>query len=336
MEPKRVAVIVMLISSVVLTNEPSLFAAEGFYALDAIPSAVVSDYALSPTTIARSAKFTGIFLSTRKMKLDAKRVAQMNGWFCSTDESRKVEGAFCEKISQKSCAKGCDITVQRAKCAGVRLGDFFAVSKHCVAEVAPLTEPKALFIAPDGSENYFSLEVTPKTLGDEPYDLSVFKLKGLTGNAGGAGLKIAAPSDGEIVFGIGVPFLGYRANLESKGYPTTFGVRVTFGKVINPNSQVKSFCQYTNDDADDIEQWVLEDRCSPSRTAGRGIEHDPFLTDTDMTYGMSGSPLFNAKGELIGIGSNVLSKTPENYTPGKFAIYDKAVHVQELIDALTD
>jgi S1-C subfamily serine protease len=104
-------------------------------------------------------------------------------------------------------------------------------------------------------------------------------------------------------------------------------VRVTLGHVVRANPEGRSFCQFTNEEVSDVERWKLEDSCKSPPEAGRAREQDPFLADTDMTYGMSGSPLFNARGELIGIGSNVLSKTPANYEAGKYAVYDKAIHI---------
>jgi hypothetical protein len=107
--------------------------------------------------------------------VDAAAAKQLRSWFCSTDEARKIDGDLCAELAKPACAHGCAPRVRGAKCAGVRLGKWFVVSRHCVAEIQPLTRPEAYFPV---TEARSTLTPTTETLGSRPYDLAVFKLLG--------------------------------------------------------------------------------------------------------------------------------------------------------------
>jgi hypothetical protein len=100
-----------------------------------------------------------------------------------------------------------------------------------------------------------------------------------------------------------------------------------------------SFCAYTNDDGESIQPqtWKLERNCS--KTDYKKIsyeareESDPFFTDTDMIWGMSGSLLFDTRGLLLGIGSNMLG-TSGDCDPKKQAVYVKSANLLRLLNAL--
>ena len=113
-------------------------------------------------------------------------------------------------------------------------------------------------------------------------------------------------------------------------------MRATFGRITNPNPKGLSFCEFTNQDGvTDVEQFRLEPASCPNTDHTKlnydaREERDPFLTNSDMTWGMSGSGLFDRNGELIGIGSNMLNNSA-TYDVSKNAIYVKAVHIQDLL-----
>ena len=65
-------------------------------------------------------------------------------------------------------------------------------------------------------------------------------------------------------------------------------------------------------------------------------ERDPFLVNTDMINGMSGGPLFNRNGKIIGIGSTVKKNgLPLDYDPRFPAIFSKAKYISTVIDEIS-
>jgi len=65
------------------------------------------------------------------------------------------------------------------------------------------------------------------------------------------------------------------------------------------------------------------------------VEKDVLLANTDMINGMSGSPLFDHDGQVIGIGSTILKdKLPLDYDPKINAVYIKAEHIQDVLSGM--
>jgi hypothetical protein len=184
-----------------------------------------------------------------------------------------------------------------------------------------------------GAWHEFGIEETAMTLHSLPYDVSMFRVAGGADVGTPAQLRADTPAAGEAVFGIGFVW-----DPDKKGTPDQ--KQLTIGAVADDNASGGSFCQYTNeDDVAVIENWRLE----PAGCAGTDYakfkyhareERDPLLTRTAMTFGMSGSPLFDKNGRLIGIGSNVLSSTPLTFDPNKFAVYVKAANISKVLAEL--
>ncbi len=61
-------------------------------------------------------------------------------------------------------------------------------------------------------------------------------------------------------------------------------------------------------------------------------ERNITIADSDMAQGMSGAPLFNINGELIGIASTVIVDAfPYNYKRSLGSVYSKSENILELL-----
>lgn len=202
-----------------------------------------------------------------------------------------------------------------------------------VAEYARRKNLRVILAQDDNSQwHEVAIEETRFTTHSRPYDIAFYRIIGQFEGLP-ARLHTQTPAPSGAVYGIGFV---WDPNVKE----TPDRKRVTLGSVANANVAGESFCQYTNeDDVTIIENWKLE---APG-CAGTDYsqfkyhareERDPLLTRTAMTFGMSGSPLFDKDGRLIGIGSNVLSSTPLDYDPNKFAVYVKSANIAKLIEEL--
>lgn len=100
-------------------------------------------------------------------------------------------------------------------------------------------------------------------------------------------------------------------------------MRITYGRVYEPNEKKWSYCNYTNKiNKSSPENWALKSNCiGIERKPWERIETNIILTSSDMIYGFSGAPLFNLEGEVLGVGSTVKIRYPGKYAP---AIYSKS------------
>ena len=114
-------------------------------------------------------------------------------------------------------------------------------------------------------------------------------------------------------------------------------MRITFGKVISANEGHQSICKFSNDVGNALPAtWKFQPGCAGTDRDNLGYnareESDLFLTDSDMTYGMSGSALFDQNGDLLGIGSSIMDRDPRDYDPTRNAIYVKSTNVSRLLE----
>lgn len=306
----------------------------GFWPPQAHPASTPE---LNRTIAARVSQLGMLFLE-REMTFDSKKRDQYHGWFCNDPKARAMEGQLCSFLESKPCQTGtCTGKIWSGCSSGVFTGNYFVGPKHCVAGSdvkslkAKVRIPRAGVVVDE-----IALVTTAFTISKDPYDVAIFKIKK---HKAFPKMPMAEPVQGETVFGLGYPFLRWRT--DTWPYEKTVGqLRVTIGKIVDANLQYKSFCRYTNeDDVVDLEAFALETDCSKvdytSFKYQAREERAPILADTDMTFGMSGSPLFNAKGELLGIGSNVLSNAPgRRYDPSKSAVYVRSASVEALLKYL--
>lgn len=210
-------------------------------------------------------------------------------------------------------------------------GGYFVTARH-VAEYARRKNLHAIIAQDDnGQWHEVRIEETRFTSHSLPYDIAIYRIVGQFGGLP-ARLQTQTPAPSEAVYGIGFV---WDPNVKE----TPDRKRVALGSVANANIAGESFCEYTNeDDVTVIENWKLEAGCAGTDYSQFKYhareERDPLLARSAMTFGMSGSPLFDKDGELIGIGSNVLSSTPLLYDPNKLAVYVKSANIAKLIEEL--
>lgn len=290
-----------------------------------------------PQIVLRSSQFVGALFMDRELVLDEEKVKKAKYEYCGSSTAVNFEEPYCQKISSTECTHGCKVTIARMRCTGIRIGKYFVTNKHCAPEKGNLLNPQVKFSIDQKTTRTFKLRRTKFTYHNEPFDISIFEIVGKFSSE--TSLRDYDPEKGETVYGVGFPYLASRKQA-NESYQTENGrLRVTFGEVTAPNKERKSFCEYTNEDnVTDVEKWTLTDNCKntdyTSLKFSAREERDVFLTNTDMTWGMSGSPLFDQGGSFLGIGSNILSNDPREYDPHKNAIYVKAANIIGLIHKL--
>ncbi len=210
-------------------------------------------------------------------------------------------------------------------------GDFFITARH-VAQSAKKRNRNTIRVqTAAGGVQELTVVETDLTIHSLPYDFAVYRISGGRFQGVPARIRTTPIDPDETVFGIG--FVWDPAKKDTPDQK-----KVAVGKTANVNAAGRSFCEYTNeDDVAVVESWKLEEPgCSNVDYAKFKYrareERDSLLTLTPMSFGMSGSPLFDKDGLLIGIGSNVLSSTPLNYDPLKFAVYVKAANIAKALN----
>ena len=149
-------------------------------------------------------------------------------------------------------------------------------------------------------------------LGDEdPIDVAV-----MTIDDGGLAAWPTAPlpEQGSLLFIAGYPRVEGRADSAQTeaGYSLNFGTTaVSFGRLADRNDDDRPMCAVDEHQ----ENWQLKAPC-PAGVIGRGdaktwtgvILRSPFLATYDTCNGYSGGPVFDAKGQLVGVNATVLSR----------------------------
>ena len=310
---------------------------EGFFSLKNIPPKTLRRFNLKRDQLKGPWETIGAFSYTTKKSYTKKEAKAAKLRSCTLKEEAVWNKEFCEEIQSCLNVDKCEIT-RTAHCAGVILKNgFFVTAKHCTGgkDDVPF---HAKFLR-NGKIKKYKLDATKYSNHDLPHDISIFKIP----NYKGPTAKIAMYSnlDGEIVSGIGFPYVLFRDPHFNK-YTSPWGSkRLTLGHIVDSNPYRKSFCGFSNNVSEALpETWVLEPFCKNklpqkvSETLTLREERDPLLTNTDMIFGMSGSGLFNSKGHLVGIGTTILNSEPGNFSDKSPAVYVKAVYAQMMIDLL--
>mgnify|MGYP001618022791 CR=1 FL=1 len=205
-------------------------------------------------------------------------------------------------------------------------GGFFITARHVAESAKKRNRNKIRVQNAAGDWQELTITETDLTFHSLPYDFAVYRISGGRFDGIPARLRTTPVESNEAVFGIGFVW-------DPNKKDTPDQKKTVFGKIADANTSGQSFCEYTNeDDVAVIEDWKLEEpgcaNTDYSKFKYRAREErDPLLTMTPMSFGMSGSPLFDKDGLIIGIGSNVLSSTPLRYDPLKFAVYVKTGNI---------
>ena len=311
----------------------------GFYKVNEIPKSLLEQLTLSQKKIYESAGVVGKYVIEVPLSVNSTQV-QLYRNHCRDTSIRKWNWDFCEDIASSECDNGCRV-LRPGGCGGIFIDRFYITSRHCVKNKGNGLPPRVRFIDSDNAIREVSLTATNLTDHAYPYDLSIYRIPNNLKSFPSIRLRVDDPRDDEPVFALGFPRLESprgRGDWHGSAYGDQ---RVTLGHVTNANALHHSFCTFTNHNdfpkGLEPESWELEQDCSNANSTvpsyekyGMREEHDPFLTDTDMTFGMSGSALFDREGHLLGIGSNVLSNNPIEYNL-KHAVYIKSNHIADLL-----
>lgn len=321
-------------------------AEEGLFYPDSAPKISLVRLGLTSSQIEKSTLTTGALVLFSKRTITKEKIAEKRKQNCGLPIASKWEAEYCSRINQASCDSGCEVESYRLNCSGVFVNDrdnhFFVTARHCIESVDHSTHPiKARFIdAISGDIRDINLEPTDLTKHYLPNDISILRVpKDTPFQPHYAEILTTELPKGQSVYSLGFPYLGYRKNRKADYELLSGGMRVTLGAVVEPNLEQRSYCGFSNEnDIAKPESWTLDLECSNydySKHAYVGREErNPMLTDTDMTYGMSGSPLFDSKGQLVGIGSTILSADPIDYDSSIYAVYGKAANLTKYLDIL--
>lgn len=291
-----------------------------------------------PASLRKTSFSVGLYFAYKTNKIPKELVDVTRAGECGTAEGRLWRGDMCERILDKACDNGCEVTTYYPRCSGGRIGDHFVTARHCFPESVQKIQVK--FMAADGSLITVPMKTNNETYHNLPYDLTTISPVNPQDFEKIPSLEIGnTMADGDSVFGIGFPVLREKIRTQkSADYEITSGLmRVTVGKIVNANLSKKSYCAYSNlNNTAQPENWILEDDCSrydytKIDPALARAEHNPMLTDTDMIFGMSGSLLFSQDGKVLGVGSTVKTSYPGNYSENSPAIYSKIENLKVLL-----
>lgn len=321
------------------------FAGEGFYFIDDLPSPFANKR--DESILKRAALTAGAFSSEIENTLSRTKTKAWVRNKCKNSRIRLWNETACREA--ESCLAGSTAKchfVSLAQCGAVAVKDndiaYLVTAKHCYSADDKGTIGR--FLSLDGkSVETFSLDFSQPQLFEHslPYDIALFPIKNWKSDRPVAEVSAEIPK-GLNVFAIGFPKMDHRTKMSAE-YPIAYNdMRVSFGKVIEPNLKAKSFCHFSNDISKARPtKWTLEDKCpvtgAHSHDNGKGkyearVEHDVLITDTDMLNGMSGSALYTEQGQLIGIGTTILKNgEPLNYRADIHAVYVKAVHLFDVL-----
>jgi len=309
-------------------------AREGFFSPTAYTA--LNDSGISAKTIAGVLPSVGAFLVQSESTYTWKEIESLRSTRCSSDVSRAWNQEFCKALAAADCTLEGSCRVQRtSSCGGVAVSGFFVTARHCT-EGHGDRPAKAKFISPDGLPILVELEKTALTEHAYSDDLALLRIPNHDGKE--ARIRRQEPKDGEPVFGVGFPYFRMRGRKRAD-YTAPWGEpRVALGKVVDGNSKSLAICNFSNQSDDWKNTWKWEETCpeQTDETPEFREERHLFLTDNDMLNGMSGSPLFDKRGRLLGIGTNTLKKAPYDYDAKKPALYVKAERIQALIGELAN
>lgn len=335
----------------------SSFAFEGFYFPESLPTSYLSALRLNEKVIQNSSLAVGQIGSTYDYPIkDQATLERIKKWISERDprQGRWFDEYYSAIRQISDCSQGC---VAKNSvflyCSAVIVKDpissdlLVATAKHCLWYMDLQTEGQrtkpAIFKALNPKTKKIVKVVLEETFGSQhylPFETIFYRIP-KSSQTDFAFVEIASqPSiNGDSVYTIGVPYLLNRTLVGSQVPPYDLkisDIKVSLGRTIFGNLRRASYCAFSNHiNIANPKSWKAQSGCDffdysqihyPARQ-----EKNFMLTDTDMTYGISGAPLFNSAGQLIGIGNSILDTQAENYNPTSYGIYSKAENLRLLL-----
>ena len=307
---------------------------EGLYTLE------TRKEGFNPEVVRHTSLGVGQIFDMLTKRYKKEEIAERRAQRCQSDESKLWHNEFCSQLNDKKCDEGCEITAFYPLCSGGRIGDVFVTAKHCIPDEN--AELIAKFQLANGKIENFKMHYHSLTRNKAPYDISIVYPANRAAFKKVPELKTSNQelTIGQPVFGIGFPYLNafIRPNKKADYDYVNAGKRVVYGQVIEPNIKKWSYCGFSNDNEKaKPETWILEPSCqkidySKFKYDARE-ENNILLTNTDMIYGLSGSFLFNANGEVIGVGSTIKASKPGPYSTTAYAVYSKIENLATIISS---
>jgi len=305
-------------------------AQEGFFA-DLTGYKALADSGIPASVVANAFPNVGAYVLEYTPTLTKSKVAERRALLCTEPSARAWNAEDCATLEQVHCTTddACEVKLH-GYCTGVFAEGVFITARHCARtkQEAPL---RARFIDAHGLPHDIALRATAFTEHQLPYDIALFEAA--SAPAPGVPIRRDEPGVDEIVFGIGFPGLAARDTFQLAYGPPRGTPAMVFGRVIDPNKDNRSICNFANQTDDWKRGWKWSKTCNGEADTSKEEreERGPLLADADMINGMSGSPLFDREGRLVGIGSNTLVFDALNYDATKPAVYVKAKRILELL-----
>lgn len=248
-------------------------------------------------------------------------LVKMHERYCAAPAVRAWNRKRCAALEARRCAGGQCTYEHFGNCSGLLVGGGrLLTAAHCVAELAEdaaLARASEVLAPGEGGAPTRTLRLGKIALGkrDFSHEWVAVREPGAVDAAlatvEDSGLepwpRAPLPERGAVIFMVGYPRAERRtaATRKALSYELVFGTpAVTFGRVMEPNRAGRPFCSVDGNQ----EHWALAGDCPVARGAAgqRGpITRGAFLTSADTTNGLSGAPVLDEKGRLIGVNVTV-------------------------------
>lgn len=331
---------------------------EGFYAMNKIPDKF-APY-ISPNIIKNIKLSTGVSFAPKASEVLAKKDYLSAYQNSCLSGFKKWNKKLCQRLDtcKKQNSSSCSIGKHKKLiCSGALLElsgeQFFVTSYHCSKHPRIKKDMYVRFLKDHDSKETIDKRITPlqKDHSLYPFGLFVYKIHNWPRTRSLGQIFKGELLKNEPVIHAGFPHPKPARTVFTQTYSThPDGLRVSFGKIIAPNNKAYSFCLFTvNLGLTNHESWKFEKTCptreeliknkkytsvlnTPFSFSFPREERDPFLANTDMINGMSGGPLFNQNGHIIGIGSTILKNSPPlNYNSKYPASFSKAKYFESMV-----